>query len=208
MIAFLGGTFDPIHFGHLEAAKKINELKFFTEVSLMPSYHPVQKNSCMFNLNERVELIKEALKLYPELTINYTELNLKKPSFTVDTLKLIRKDNNSQRICLIFGSDILKGFNTWKECENLHKYCHIFVIPRPGFKIEKKDIINFKKANDLNDLNNKQFGLIFYSDIQILDISSTLIKEKLLNNEKISNLTPRNVIQKIIRFNSQKRNLS
>ena len=87
MIAILGGTFDPIHLGHLEAAKKIQELNFFKKVSLLPSYQPVQKQNCLFDLNQRIEMIESALDEYPTIELDYDEINSKNPSYMIDTLK-------------------------------------------------------------------------------------------------------------------------
>jgi len=83
MIAFLGGTFDPIHFGHLEAVKEIQQLNFFKKVSLLPSYQPVQKNNCLFELDQRIEMIESALDKYPTIELDYDEINSKK-SFIYD----------------------------------------------------------------------------------------------------------------------------
>ena len=112
MIAFLGGTFDPIHFGHLEAVKEIQQLNFFKKVSLLPSYQPVQKNNCLFELDQRIEMIESALDKYPTIELDYDEINSKNPSYMIDTLRLKKSKNPDQSLCLIIGTDARENLSS------------------------------------------------------------------------------------------------
>ena len=127
MIAFLGGTFDPIHFGHLEAVKKIQQLNFFKKVSLLPSYQPVQKNNCLFDLNQRIEMIESALDGYPTIELDYDEIYSKNPSYMIDTLRLKKSKNPDQSLCLIIGTDALENLPSWKDSQDLKDFCHLLL---------------------------------------------------------------------------------
>jgi len=197
MIAILGGTFDPIHYGHLEAAKKIQQLNFFKKVSLLPSYQPVQKDNCLFDLNQRIEMIESALDEYPTIELDYDEINSKNPSYMINTLKLKKSENPDQSICLIIGSDTLGNLPSWKDSQDLKEYCHLFVIERPTYPSNKVSQSGFKVVDSLDKLNQSKGGYLYFSDLKMLDISSTDIRERILNKRSIESLTPYSVTSKI-----------
>ena len=200
MIAFLGGTFDPIHFGHLEAATKIYQLNFFKKVSLLPSYQPVQKNNCLFDLNQRIEMIESALDEYPTIELDYDEINSKKPSYMIDTLKFKKKNNPDQSICLIIGTDALENLSSWKDSQDLKDFCHLFVIERPKYPSNQVSQCGFELVDSLDKLGQSSSGYLYFSDLKMLDISSTDIREKILNKKSIESLTPYSVTSKIASY--------
>jgi len=200
MIAFLGGTFDPIHFGHLEAAKKIQQLNFFKKISLLPSYQPVQKNDCLFDLNQRLEMIESALDEYPTIELDYDEIKSKNPSYMIDTLKLKKNKNPDQSLCLVIGTDALENLSSWKDSQELKEFCHLFVIERPEFPSNRVNQCGFELVNSLDKLGQSRSGYLYFSDIEMEDISSTDIREKILSKKSIERLTPCSVISKIVSY--------
>jgi len=200
MIAILGGTFDPIHLGHLEAAKKIQELNFFKKVSLLPSYQPVQKQNCLFDLNQRIEMIESALDEYPTIELDYDEINSKNPSYMIDTLKFKKKNNPDQSICLVIGTDALENLSSWKDSQKLKEFCHLFVIERPEYPSNQVNQYGFELVDSLDKLGQSRSGYLYFSDLKMLDISSTDIREKILNKKSIESLTPYSVTSKIASY--------
>jgi len=200
MIAFLGGTFDPIHFGHLEAAKEIQQLNFFKKVSLLPSYQPVQKNNCLFDLDQRIEMIESALDEYPTIELDYDEINSKNPSYMIDTLRLKKSKNPDQSICLIIGTDALENLSSWKDSQELKEFCHLFVIERPEYPSNQVNQYGFELVDSLDKLGQSRSGYLYFSDLKMLDISSTDIREKILNKKSIESLTPYSVTSKIASY--------
>jgi len=200
MIAILGGTFDPIHLGHLEAAKKIQELNFFKKVSLLPSYQPVQKNNCLFDLDQRIEMIESALDEYPTIELDYDEINSKNPSYMIDTLRLKKSKNPDQSICLIIGTDALENISSWKDSQELKEFCHLFVIERPEYPSNQVNQYGFELVDSLDKLGQSTSGHLYFSDLKMLDISSTDIREKILNKKSIERLTPYTVTSKIASY--------
>ena len=200
MIAILGGTFDPIHLGHLEAAKKIQQLNFFKKVSLLPSCQPVQKNNCLFDLNQRIEMIESASDEYPTIELDYDEIKSKNPSYMIDTLKLKKKNNPDQNLCLIIGTDALKNLPSWKDSQDLNEFCHLFVIERPEYPPNKVNQCGFDVVNSIHKLNQSRGGYLYFSDLKMLDISSTNIRERILNKKSIESLTPYSVTSKIASY--------
>jgi len=200
MIAFLGGTFDPIHFGHLEAVKKIQQLNFFKKVSLLPSYQPVQKNNCLFGLNQRIEMIESALDEYPTIEIDYDEIYSKNPSYMIDTLKFKKKNNPDQSICLIIGTDALENLSSWKDSQDLKEFCHLFVIERPKYPPNNVNQCGFELVDSLDKIGQSRSGYLYFSDLKMLDISSTDIRKKILNKKSVESLTPYSVASKIASY--------
>ena len=200
MIAFLGGTFDPIHFGHLEAAKKIQQLNFFKKVSLLPSYQPVQKNNCLCDLDQRIEMIESALDEYPTIEVDYDEINLKNPSYMIDTLRLKKNKNPDQSICLIIGTDALENLSSWKDSQELKEFCHLFVIERPEYPSNQLNQYGFELVDSLDKLGQSSSGYLYFSDLKMLDISSSDIREKIRNKKSIESLTPYSVTSKIASY--------
>ena len=200
MIAFLGGTFDPIHFGHLEIVKKIQQLNFFKQVSLLPSYQPVQKNNCLFNLNQRIEMIESALDEYPTIELDCDEINSKNPSYMIDTLRLKKSKNPDLSLCLIIGTDALENLSSWKDSQDLKDFCHLFVIERPKYPPNKVNQCGFELVDSLDKLGQSSSGYLYFSDLKMLDISSTDIREKILNKKSIERLTPNSVTSKIASY--------
>ena len=200
MIAILGGTFDPIHYGHLEAAKKIQQLNFFKKISLLPSYQPVQKNDCLFDLNQRLEMIESALDEYPTIGLDYDEIDSKNPSYMIDTLKLKKNINPDQGVCLIIGTDTLENLSSWKDSQVLKEFCHLFVIERPKYPHNKVNQCGFELVDSLDKLGQSSSGSLYFSDLNMLDISSTDIRDKILNKKSIESLTPHSVTSKIASY--------
>jgi len=200
MIAFLGGTFDPIHFGHLEAVKEIQQLNFFKKVSLLPSYQPVQKNNCLFELDQRIEMIESALDKYPTIELDYDEINSKNPSYMIDTLRLKKSKNPDQSLCLIIGTDALENLSSWKDSQELNEFCHLFVIERPEYPSNQVNQYGFELVDSLDMLGQSRSGYLYFSDLKMLDISSTDIREKILNKKSIESLTPYSVTSKIASY--------
>jgi len=200
MIAFLGGTFDPIHFGHLEAVKEIQQLNFFKKVSLLPSYQPVQKNNCLFELDQRIEMIESALDKYPTIELDYDEINSKNPSYMIDTLRLKKSKNPDQILCLIIGTDALENLSSWKDSQELKEFCHLFVIERPEYPSNQVNQYGFELVDSLDMLGQSRSGYLYFSDLKMLDISSTDIREKILNKKSIESLTPYSVTSKIASY--------
>jgi len=200
MIAFLGGTFDPIHFGHLEAVKEIQQLNFFKKVSLLPSYQPVQKNNCLFDLDQRIEMIESALDEYPTIELDYDEINSKNPSYMIDTLRLKKSKNPDQSLCLIIGTDALENLSSWKDSQDLKEFCHLFVVERPEYPSNQVNQYGFELVDSLDMLGQSRSGYLYFSDLKMLDISSTDIREKILNKKSIESLTPYSVTSKIASY--------
>ena len=117
MIGIYGGSFDPVHLGHLNTAKSIKKELNFERLFLLPCFEPVHKNSLHYSSTQRLEMLDLAIKKYPSLEIDTREIDRGGNSFMIDTLAELIKEFKGKTICLIIGMDSFINFKTWKKWE-------------------------------------------------------------------------------------------
>jgi nicotinate-nucleotide adenylyltransferase len=193
-IGFLGGTFDPIHFGHLRPALEIGEALSLQQIFLMPNHIAPHKSSSHCSAKQRCEMVKLAIQQQPKLALDNRELNRAKPSYTLDTLKELKVSYPNNPICFIMGMDSLISFNSWFQWQEILKYCHLVISQRPRwhgqFNSAVQTVVDECKTIDKQDLHNLQSGKIYFQTTSQLDISSTEIRQLLKQNISIDYLVP------------------
>jgi len=175
-IGLLGGTFDPIHYGHIAIAKNaIQQLKL-DKFFLIPAGNPWQKSE-FTESKHRLEMVKKAVTDLEKVEVLEIEVSRPGPTYTYETLQVLHKKYPNCEFILILGSDAVAGLNTWKEPNLVKTLARIYVVQRAG-----------------------DFTQDWHFDhIQMppIEISSTEIREKVKNNESISELAPKSVIEYI-----------
>lgn len=193
-IAFLGGTFDPIHYGHLQPAIEIQQALNLQALYLMPNYIAPHKKQSHASTGQRIEMVNLAIQGNPNLQIDTRELQREKPSYTIDTLKLLRQEFPSTPLCFIMGMDSLISFDTWYQYQEILNYCHLIISQRPGwqphFNKTVTDLVNSHKVDNPQQLHEQLAGCIYFQDTSQLDISSSLIRKRLNQQQSIKGLTP------------------
>ena len=134
MIGIFGGTFDPIHYGHLRSALEVKEIFGLTEVRLIPSAQPPHREQPAATALMRLQMLELAVKNQPGLIIDTRELNRSGVSYMVDTLKSLRKEFKDEPLLLFIGSDAFNNLKTWYQWQHLFDFAHIVVMTRPGFE--------------------------------------------------------------------------
>jgi nicotinate-nucleotide adenylyltransferase len=130
-IGLLGGSFDPVHFGHLRAAEWAVEAFSLDEVRLMPAQMSPFKESTIAAAADRLEMVRRAVADNPSLRAEAMELERPAPSYTVETLRALGSAS-ADRFVLILGSDAAAGFDSWREAEEIRRLAEIVVLARPG----------------------------------------------------------------------------
>lgn len=193
-IGFLGGTFDPIHFGHLRPALEIQEALNLQSLYLMPNYIAPHKATSLASTEQRIEMVKLAIQDNPRLQLNTQELLRTSPSYTLETLKLLRSQYPNTPICFIMGMDSLINFDSWYHYQYILDYCHIVVSHRPGwspiFNETVSQMVAEHQTLDATQLHSTLHGCIYFQSTTQLDISSSQIRQLLANNQSIDFLTP------------------
>ncbi|TEW54860.1 nicotinate-nucleotide adenylyltransferase [Psychromonas sp. RZ22] len=200
-IGFLGGTFDPIHFGHLRPALEIQQALNLQALYLMPNYIAPHKSKSLASPAQRIDMVKIAIQDTPQLQINTQELLRDSPSYTINTLKVLREQYPQTPLCFIMGMDSLIQFDTWYQYKDILNYCHLIVSHRPGWDPQfNSTVTNLLAVHQINDptlLHQKQAGCIYFQSTSQLDISSSAIRELLVNDKSIDFLTPNSVCRYI-----------
>jgi nicotinate-nucleotide adenylyltransferase len=198
-IGVLGGTFDPIHLGHLRTALDVLDALKLDHIRFIPNSAPPHRDAPVATAEQRSLLLNIAVKNCPQLIVDERELHREGPSYTIDTLKTLRADFPENPLFLLVGMDAFEGIQTWHEWENLLNYAHIAVMKRPGssthLSASLHDWLNAHRADD-NDID-LLCGKIWQIDVTQLAISSTKIRDKFKHTESVNYLMPDSVIQVI-----------
>jgi nicotinate-nucleotide adenylyltransferase len=193
-IGFLGGTFDPIHFGHLRPALEISEALSLKQLFLMPNHIAPHKSASHCSAKQRSDMVALAIARQPGIAIDTRELKRDKASYTIDTLKELKALYPTTPICFIMGMDSLVSFDSWHKWQEILDYCHLIISQRPQwhphFNSTVQKLVERCKTADKQDLHNLQSGKIYFQDTSQLDISSTQIRQLLKNNLSIDYLVP------------------
>jgi len=193
-IGFLGGSFDPIHNGHILPAIDVAEQLQLQQLFLMPNHIAPHKSASHCSATQRAEMVKQAVQDQPLLDIDTRELNRDSASYTVETLKEIQAQYPTTPICFIMGMDSLIHFDKWYQWQEILNYCHLVVCARPGWKGEFNATIQTllaqHKTTSATDLHQCNAGKIYFQKAIQLDISSTQIRYNIKNNINIKHLLP------------------
>lgn len=189
MIGILGGSFDPIHIGHLRLALELYEDLGLQQVRLIPSGLPPHRAPPVASPTQRLYMLKAALIDAPGLYIDERELARSGPSYTIDTLTSLRAELGGVPLCLILGMDAFLSLNTWRRWREIITLAHIIVAQRPGYdaRISKNEarslpgaelasLIAERRTTNPQELANKPAGCILYWPVTQLDISSAHIR--------------------------------
>ena len=194
MIGVYGGSFDPVHFGHLKTANSIKNELNFERLFLLPCFEPVHKNSLHYSSIERLEMLSLAIKEFPSLEIDTREIDRGGSSFMIDTLIELLEEFKENNICLIIGMDSFISFKTWKKWDQFARLVHLIVLPRNSGQPSQNSLDTFELAIDKNDLKIKPNGLLYFSNSELIDISSTDIRDRIASNQNLDGLMPTSVI--------------
>lgn len=200
MIGIFGGTFDPVHYGHLRSALEVKELFSLSEVRLIPSSLPPHRTQPVATADQRLQMLELAIKNQPDLTVDTRELDREGHSYMVDTLCSLRKDFPGQALLLFIGSDAFSGLMSWHRWRHLFDYAHIVVMTRPGFAMSAlDDTYQARLTSDKEQLEQSTAGKLFFQTVTQLDISATAIRQMIAENRNPGFLLPDAVIEYIRR---------
>jgi len=192
-LAIFGGTFDPIHLGHLSVAWEASEL-LDADVRLMPASVPPHRPSPLANAQQRVAMLKAALQKQPRLTLDARELERSGPSYTIDTLVELRTEEGDRPLVLLLGVDAFAGLPSWHRWRELFDVAHIGVLSRPGVEITLPDALLAEAAprrtEDAAVLRAMPAGKLIELSVTPLEISATRIRELLAEGRDPRYLLP------------------
>lgn len=200
MIGILGGTFDPIHFGHLRLAEEMAEQLHLTEVRFLPAARPPHRGEPHGAAHHRAELVRLAIAGNPRFRLDLREYERPGPSYMVDTLTSLRQElGASQPIYLLLGADAFLGIPTWHRWQQLFDLAHIAVAHRPGVTLDADtpDMPAALRAEWQKRFRNTPAadaaGHILLREITALDISASRLRTTLRHGRSGRYLMPETV---------------
>ena len=201
-IAIFGGTFDPVHNGHILTSLSIQSYFNFDFYYFLPCKIPTLKPPTSASSQQRIAMLKLAIKNYNDFNLDLREIKRDSPSFMVETLESLRKENEKDSIILIMGYDAFLSLPQWNQWEKIIKLANLLVINRPQFATcpvpeSIKNLLTRYKTELKNDLLSKQFGAIYLYNAGNYDISSSALREELKKNKVSETHLPKEVYEYI-----------
>lgn len=129
-IALMGGTFDPVHRGHIASASELASLLPVDHVQLLPCHIPPHRNTPLCSAEQRLKLLEAAVEDEPGLVVNGLELQRAEPSYTVETLRELRQQYPQQALFWVMGSDAFNQLESWYQWQDLLELAHVVVMDR------------------------------------------------------------------------------
>lgn len=200
-IGVFGGTFDPIHYGHLRPALEILQALRLAEVRFIPCGDPPHRARPEAPAEFRYQMVKAAVADQPGFVVDDLELRRKGPSYTTDTLESLKEVHGDVPLCLLLGMDAFLGLSQWHEWRRLFDLAHIVVAHRPGWTYEGDGPLDAEMesryTDRVADLHAAPAGRIFTQEVTQLEISSTAIRSALARGESARYLMPDSVFKLI-----------
>lgn len=192
-VALMGGTFDPIHFGHLIIAQEALSQFSLDEVIFIPAGQPPHKrNRIITPYEHRLTMTKLAIDSNPNFSISSLENERMGPSYTIDTVKyFIELLPHGSEVFFITGADAILDIPTWKDYQELIGLCNFIAATRPGYSLEKIKSV-------LHEIPTQLVNKIHPMQVPLMDISSTDIRQKIFDNKSVRYQVPEKVLNYIL----------
>ncbi|MBI2313205.1 MAG: nicotinate-nucleotide adenylyltransferase [Betaproteobacteria bacterium] len=206
-IGLFGGTFDPIHFGHLRIAEEVADYLALAELRFIPAANPLLRQPPVAAPGHRLAMVRLAIEGNPRFSVDERELRRHGPSYTVETLEELRKELGEQaRLHLVIGADAFHGLAGWHRWERLFELAHVVIAARPGHGLDHGGIgLGEALGNEWRSrvrgapeaLRDSPAGAILCVPTSLLDISASRIRRLLARGESVRYLLPGAVLDYI-----------
>jgi nicotinate-nucleotide adenylyltransferase len=197
LICLFGGTFDPVHYGHLKPLYELKQKLRIDQVFIVPASVPPHRPAPGATSKQRLHMLKLALTEFPGFVIDTRELNREGPSWMVVTLQSFRKQYPNASLCLVMGSDAFHGLPSWYHWQEIPELANIIVIRRAGQEHEIPGWANNYLVSSVEDLHEKTSSCVLPVSLTGYDISATQIRRKVSSGESVTGDLPVAVIEYI-----------
>lgn len=193
-VGILGGTFDPVHYGHLRPAIELVQCLGLAEMRLVPGYVPPHRPPPRATSSQRLRLLHYAVAQVPGLVVDERELLRGGYSYTVDTLYELRNELGKRPLCFVLGSDAFLGLPGWHRWHELAVLAHLVVMQRPGHALQLSDELlewaSPRKVADPGALHGRECGLLLFQEVTQLDVSASGIRRLIAQGRSARFLMP------------------
>lgn len=199
MIGILGGTFDPVHYGHLKTAFEIKQSMGLERLIFVPAATPPHRSPPVASIEHRINMLKLVIPMYEGFELDDRERRLGGLSYTVRTLESFRKELSEESIGLIIGADAFAGFESWHEWQRIPELAHLVVMSRPMSHsgISESELPKWvqrrvvrESAETLDQLKACPAGLILFKTVTPVEISATAVRQAVSKGESVEELLP------------------
>lgn len=198
MIGILGGTFDPVHYGHLRPAQEVLRALELAEIRLIPAAHPPHRRPPLATVDQRLRMVELAVSGIHGMRVDDREILRGGPSYTVLTLESLRHEFGERPLCLLLGLDAFEGIEAWHQWRRLPELAHLIVMTRPGWTLPESNAlpswVRGRLARTPGDLALADAGRIYFQTVTPQDISATRIREAIALGDPVDGLLPPVVI--------------
>jgi nicotinate-nucleotide adenylyltransferase len=193
-LGIMGGTFDPVHYGHLRCAEEARRKLGLKTVHLLPAGTPPHRQAPVASAAQRLAMLEQALSEFPRLEIDGRETRRAGPSYMVETLLEMRVEFPNRPILLMLGQDAANGLHGWHRWRRLFGLAHIVILERPGTRAHyDPDVaqeIEDRVSAEPDALFGCKAGRVLYLDVGRHDISATVIKELIRQGRSPGGMMP------------------
>jgi nicotinate-nucleotide adenylyltransferase len=180
-IGIFGGTFDPIHFGHLRTAFELLQALRLSEMRFMPAGNPPHRDITVATAEQRLAMVQAATQGQPGFVVDDREVRREGLSYSVDTMRTLRADFPQHSLCLIVGMDAFLGLPKWHQWRELLELAHLVVAHRPGWRAPSMgplgELLVDRGTGRIGDLHESKAGCIYIHAVTQLEISSTEVRK-------------------------------
>jgi nicotinate-nucleotide adenylyltransferase len=180
-IGIFGGTFDPIHFGHLRTAFELLQALRLNEMRFMPAGNPPHRDVTVATAEQRLAMVQAATQGQPGFVVDDREVRREGLSYSVDTMRTLRADFPQASLCLIVGMDAFLGLPKWHQWRELLDLAHLVVAHRPGWRAPSMgplgELLVDRGTGRIGDLHEARAGSIYIHAVTQLEISSTEVRK-------------------------------
>jgi nicotinate-nucleotide adenylyltransferase len=201
-IGLFGGTFDPLHYGHLRTAFELWQALKLSEVRFMPTGSPPHREQPHASAQLRLQMVKAAIADQPAFVVDDREVRRTGVSYSVDTLTEVRGEYPQRSLCLLLGMDAFLGLPNWHRWRDLLDLAHIIVAHRPGWRAPTMgplgEVMVDRGTGSVRDLHEQRAGRIYVHAVTQLEISSTELRQLISQGRDPRYIVPEEV-RRIIR---------
>ena len=201
-IGLFGGTFDPIHYGHLRTAFELFQLLRLEQVRFLPTGNPPHREASLAPAELRLSMVRAAIAGQAAFVVDDREMRRSGVSYTVDTLLDVRREFPDRSLCLLLGMDAFLGVPHWHRWREIFNLAHVVVAHRPGWKAPITgplgEVMVDRGTGNLRELHTAAAGRIYVHAVTQLEISSTDLRALIQANRDLRYLVPEAVRELIV----------
>lgn len=185
MIGLFGGTFNPVHNGHIQLAQQLLESFSFQEIEFLPCHIPVHRDLPQVSPEQRKQMVELAIQPFHQFSLNSLELDRGGSSYAIDTLRDIKSRHPDTSLCWLMGGDSFNSFSGWKNPQGILELAHLIVCPRPGVEINRQQLDHNVYLKEGESLHQYRSGKVVFQQMPANHCASTRIRQQLKNGEPV-----------------------